>query len=51
MSWQSVNPLALLVVLAAAVLAALGKVDPEQVMFLLTGLAIPARAAGYSEAE
>lgn len=44
------NPLAVWVIVAATALALLGKVDAEAVLYLLTGLAIPAKASGYTEA-
>jgi adenosine/AMP kinase len=46
---KDLNPLAVLVVLTAAVLAVLGKVDGTDVLTLMTGLAIPAKIAGYQE--
>jgi hypothetical protein len=46
-SLSSVNPLALLAVLTAGVLAVLGKIDPDAFLTLVTGLAIPARSDGY----
>lgn len=48
---QDVNVLAVVVVLAATLLAALEKVPAESVLLLLTGLAIPARATGYMDAN
>jgi hypothetical protein len=51
MNWSQLNPLAGLIVVVAAGLAVLGEVDAREVMVLLTGLAIPARAAGYQTAE
>lgn len=48
---QDVNVLALLVVIAATVLAVLERVEPESVLLLLTGLAIPAKSGGYQNAD
>ena len=45
--WGDVNPLALLVVLGAVVLAVTGKVPGEAVLTLLAGVAIPAKGSGY----
>ena len=44
---RGVNLLALLVLVTAAVLTGIGKLEPESFMLLVTGLAIPARADGY----
>jgi hypothetical protein len=44
---QGVNVLALVVVITAAILTGMGKVDPESFLLLVTGLAIPARSDGY----
>lgn len=44
---SGVNVLALVVVVTAAILTGLGKVDPESFLLLVTGLAIPARTDGY----
>ena len=44
---RGVNILALLVLVTAAVLTGIGKLEPESFMLLVTGLAIPARADGY----
>lgn len=44
---KNVNVLALLVVVTAAILTGIGKVDPESFLLLVTGLAIPARSDGY----
>lgn len=42
-----VNVLALVVVVTAAVLTGLGKIEPDAFLLLVTGLAIPARSDGY----
>lgn len=47
---SSVNPLALLALLVAGALTAIGRLEPESFMLLVTGLAIPARAGGYTTA-
>lgn len=44
-----INLLAVVVVAAATLLAVLDKVDPAGVLFLLTGLAIPAKNTGYQD--
>lgn len=44
-----INLLAIVVVLAATLLAVLDKVGAEAVLFLLTGLAIPAKNTGYQD--
>lgn len=46
-----VNVLALLTVLAAFVLVLTNDLEPESFLLLVTGLAIPAKAAGYQQAE
>lgn len=47
MNWREVNPLALLTLLAAVVLAVLGDIPAEAALTLMAGLAIPARSTGY----
>lgn len=44
---RGVNFLAVLVLVTAAVLTGIGKLEPESFMLLVTGLAIPARSDGY----